>query len=154
DERVQVVSICDVDDKHRQRALALAGLKPTDGTRDYEEVLARDDVDVIMNATPDHWHAHVAIAAAKAGKDLFSEKPIGASIQEGRAICDAVKKYKRVLQCGTWRRSGLKVRMACELVRNGYIGELKEIQVGVPGTFALRNGVTGMETAEEVPAHF
>lgn len=154
DERVQVVSICDVDDQHRQRALALAGLKPTDGTRDYEEVLARDDVDVIMNATPDHWHAHVAIAAAKAGKDLFSEKPIGASIQEGRAICDAVKKYKRVLQCGTWRRSGLKVRMGCELVRNGYIGELKEIQVGVPGTFALRNGVTGMEKTEDVPAHF
>lgn len=154
DERVQVVSICDVDDRHRERALALAGLKAADGTRDYEEVLARTDVDLIMNATPDHWHAHVAIAAAKSGKDLFSEKPLGASIQEGRAICEAVKKHQRILQCGTWRRSGLKVRMACERVVNGYIGELKEIQVGVPGTFALRNGVTGMEKPEEIPAHF
>jgi predicted dehydrogenase len=153
DERVQVVAICDVDAKHRERGLNLAGLKPGDGCNDFREVLARKDVDAVMNATPDHWHANVAIAAAQAGKDLFSEKPLGASIAEGRAICRAVVENKRVLQCGTWRRSGLKVRMACELVRNGYIGELKEIQVGVPGTFAIRGGYTGMEGPEEVPPH-
>lgn len=154
DERVQVVAICDVDAQHRERGMQLAGLKPSDCYSDFREVLARKDVDAIMNGTPDHWHANVAIAAADAGKDLFSEKPLGASIVEGRAICQAVERNKRVLQCGTWRRSGLKVRMACELVRNGYIGELKEIQVGVPGTFAVRGGFTGMEGPEEVPPHF
>jgi len=153
DERVQVVAICDVDGQHRERALKLAGLTAKDGYNDFREVLARSDVDAVMNATPDHWHANVAIAAAKAGKDLFSEKPLGASIAEGRAICQAVAENKRVLQCGTWRRSGLKVRMACELVRNGYIGELKEIQVGVPGTFAIRGGFTGLEGPEPVPPH-
>lgn len=154
DERVQVVAICDVDAKHRERGMQLANLKPSDCYNDFREVIARKDVDAIMNGTPDHWHANVAIAAADAGKDLFSEKPLGASIVEGRAICQAVERNKRVLQCGTWRRSGLKVRMACELVRNGYIGELKEIQVGVPGTFAVRGGFTGMEGPEEVPPHF
>lgn len=154
DERVQVVAICDVDAQHRERAAKLAGLGKADTYNDYREVLARMDVDAVMNATPDHWHAHIAVAAAKAGKDLFSEKPLGASIVEGRAICQAVAEHKRVLQCGTWRRSGLKVRMACELVRNGYIGELKEIEVGVPGTFAIRGGYTGLEGPEPVPAHF
>jgi predicted dehydrogenase len=153
DERVQVVAICDVDGQHRDRAMELAKLTKADCCNDFREVLARGDVDAIMNATPDHWHAHIAVAAAKAGKDLYSEKPLGASIGEGRAICDAVKQHQRVLQCGTWRRSGLKVRMACELVRNGYIGELKEIEVGVPGTFAIRGGFTGMEGPEPVPAH-
>jgi predicted dehydrogenase len=153
DERVQVVAICDVDGQHRDRAMELAKLTRADCYNDFREVLARGDVDAIMNATPDHWHAHIAVAAAKAGKDLYSEKPLGASIGEGRAICDAVKQHQRVLQCGTWRRSGLKVRMACELVRNGYIGELKEIEVGVPGTFAIRGGFTGMEGPEPVPAH-
>lgn len=153
DERVQVVAICDVDGQHRDRAMELAKLTKADCYNDFREVLARGDVDAIMNATPDHWHAHIAVAAAKAGKDLYSEKPLGASIGEGRAICDAVKQHQRVLQCGTWRRSGLKVRMACELVRNGYIGELKEIEVGVPGTFAIRGGFTGLEGPELVPAH-
>lgn len=153
DERVQVVAICDVDDQHRDKALQMAGLTAKDGYKDFRDVLARTDVDAVMNATPDHWHANVAIAAAKAGKDLFSEKPLGASIVEGRAICQAVKEHQRILQCGTWRRSGLKVRMACELVRNGYIGELKEIEVGVPGTFAIRGGYTGMEGPEPVPPH-
>ncbi len=153
DDRVQVVAICDVDAQHRERAMNLAKLTGADCFNDFREVLARDDVDAVMNATPDHWHANIAIAAAKAGKDLFSEKPLGASIAEGRAICRAVREHQRVLQCGTWRRSGLKVRMACELVRNGYIGELKEIEVGVPGTFAIRGGFTGLEGPEPVPPH-
>ncbi len=153
DERVQVVALCDADSQHLEKAMGLAKLTKADCYRDFREVLARGDVDAVMNATPDHWHANVAIAAAKAGKDLFSEKPLGASIAEGRAICRAVADNKRVLQCGTWRRSGLKVRMACELVRNGYIGELKEIEVGVPGTFDIRFGHTGMEGPEEVPPH-
>jgi predicted dehydrogenase len=154
DERVQVVAICDVDGKHREAAGAIAKLGGADLMRDFREVLARPDVDIILNATPDHWHSNVAIAAAKAGKDLYSEKPLAASIAEGRAVCRAVEEHRRVLQCGTWRRSGLKVRMACELVRNGYIGELKEIEVGVPGKFAVRGGFTGLEATEPVPDHF
>ena len=132
DERVQIVAVCDVDAQHAEAAAKIAGLAKGDVYRDFREVLARSDVDAIMNATPDHWHSNVAIAAAKAGKDLYSEKPLGASIVEGRAICRAVEENKRVLQCGTWRRSGMKVRMACERVRNGYIGDLKEIEIGVP----------------------
>lgn len=154
DERVQVVAVCDVDGQHREAAAKIAGLKEGDTYRDFREVLARSDVDAVMNATPDFWHSNVAIAAAKAGKDLYSEKPLGASIAEGRAICRAVEQNKRILQCGTWRRSGLKVRMACERVRNGYIGQLKEIEVGVPGKFAIRGGYTGTEATETVPTHF
>ena len=153
DERVQIVAICDVDAKHREAAGALAKVGGADLMRDFREALARTDVDVVLNATPDHWHSNIAIAAAKAGKDLYSEKPLGASIAEGRAICRAVEQNKRILQCGTWRRSGLKVRMACELVRNRYIGELKEIEVGVPGKFAVRGGFTGLEEPQPVPAH-
>jgi predicted dehydrogenase len=154
DERVQIVAVCDADAQHAEAAAKIAGLTKGDVYRDFREVLARSDVDAIMNATPDHWHSNVAIAAAKAGKDLYSEKPLGASIVEGRAICRAVEENKRVLQCGTWRRSGLKVRMACERVRNGYIGELKEIEIGVPGKFAIRGGGTGLESTQPVPAHF
>lgn len=154
DERVQVVALCDVDSKHLERAAALAKVGAGDCHRDFREVLARADVDAVMNATPDHWHAGVAVAAAKAGKDLYSEKPLGGSIADGRAICRAVAEHRRILQCGTWRRSGLKVRMACERVRNGYIGELKQIEIGVPGAFAIRGGFTGQEAAEPVPAGF
>jgi len=154
DERVQVVALCDVDAKHREAAGAIAKLSGGDLYRDFREVLARSDVDAVMNATPDHWHSNVAIAAAKAGKDLYSEKPLSASIVEGRAVCKAVEDNKRILQCGTWRRSGLKTRMACELVRNGYIGALKEIEVGVPGTFAISGRYTGLEEPQPVPDHF
>lgn len=154
DPRVQVVAICDVDDNHRAAAASLAKLKESDTTRDFQEVLARSDVDAVMIAVPDHWHAVIAVAAAKAGKDMYAEKPLAASIAEGRAVCNAVKKHNRVLQCGTWRRSSLKTRMACEWVRNGYIGELKEVHVGVPAKFEIRGGYTGHESPEKPPAHF
>ena len=87
DERVQVVAVCDVDAKHREAAAAMAKLGKGDTYNDFREVLARKDVDAVMNATPDFWHSNVAIAAAQAGKDLYSEKPLAASIAEGRAIC-------------------------------------------------------------------
>ncbi len=151
DERVQVVAICDVDDSHRARGLETAKLKADAGYKDFREVMARKDVDAVMIATPDHWHSIITVAACRAGKDIYCEKPLAASIGEGRFVSDLVRKEKRVLQCGTWRRSGLYVRMACELVRNGYIGELKEIEVGVPGKFAIRGGYTGLEAPVPVP---
>lgn len=154
DERVQVVAICDVDDGHRANALGIAGLKEDAGTRDFREVVGREDVDAVMIATPDHWHSLITVAAARAGKDIYCEKPLAASIAEGRFVSDTVRKLGRVLQCGTWRRSGIHVRMACEWVRNGYIGDLKSIEVGVPGTFAIRGGFTGLEEPEPVPDSF
>ena len=151
DERVQVVAVCDVDATHREAARNTAGLKEADAYGDFREVLARKDVDAVMNATPDHWHACIATAAAAAGKDLYTEKPLAGGIADGRAVCDAVKTHQRVLQCGTWRRSVMKTRLACEWVRNGYIGEVKLIEVGVPGRFAIAGVFTGMEAPQEVP---
>ena len=152
DERVQMVAVCDVDAGHRQRALNICGLAAKDGYNDFREVVSRDDIDAIMVGTPDHWHAIITGSAAKAGKDIYCEKPLAASIGEGRYVSDLVRKEKRVLQCGTWRRSGTHSRMACEWVRNGYIGELKRVEVGVPGRFAIRGGYSGEEQPQEVPA--
>jgi len=154
DERVQVVAICDVDDKHRANALNIAGLKTSDGYRDFRQIINRPDIDAVMIATPDHWHSYITIAAANAGKDIYCEKPLAASITEGRIATNAVTKNKRVLQCGTWRRSGIYTRWACELVQNGYIGKLRSIEVGVLGTFRIRGGYTGLEPPEPVPDHF
>jgi predicted dehydrogenase len=152
DERVEVVAVCDVDSQHGEAARDLAKLKGADVYRDFREVLARKDVDAVMNATPDHWHAVIATAAAAAGKDLYTEKPLASGIADGRAICRAVEAHQRVLQCGTWRRSGLKTRLACEWVRNGHIGDLKVIEVGVPGKFRPSGGFDGTEAAQPVPA--
>lgn len=151
DERVRVVAICDVDANHRRRALEIAGLKAGDGFGNFQDVMAREDIDAVMIATPDHWHSIITLAAVAAGKDVYCEKPLAASIGEGRRVSDSVRKNRRVLQCGTWRRSSIHTRKACELVRNGYIGTLQSIEVGVPGTFAIRGGYTGLEAPQPVP---
>lgn len=98
-----------------------------DAYEDYRELLARDDIDAVTIVSPDHWHAVMTIMAAKAGKDIYCEKPLSLTIGEGRAMVDAVKKYDRVLQTGTHERSNPTVRKACELVRSGRIGEVKRI---------------------------
>lgn len=98
---------------------------------DYKEILARKDIDGVIIATPDHWHAVLTIEACRAGKDVYVEKPMAHSIEEGRAMANAVAKYNRVLQVGNMQRSWRNFRHACELVRNGYIGEIKAIQVAV-----------------------
>ncbi|MDL2255519.1 Gfo/Idh/MocA family oxidoreductase [Parabacteroides sp. OttesenSCG-928-K15] len=98
---------------------------------DYHELLDRKDIDGVIIATPDHWHAVQTIEACRAGKDIYVEKPMAHSIEEGRAMADAVEKYGRVLQVGNMQRSWRNFRHACELVRNGYIGEIKEIKVSV-----------------------
>jgi len=100
---------------------------------DYNELLARKDIDAVIIATPDHWHAIMTIDACRAGKDVYVEKPMSHSIREGRLMADAVKKYNRVLQVGNMQRSWVNFRHACELVRNGYIGQIKEIKVSVGG---------------------
>ena len=152
-DRTEVVAVCDVDRNHRESALREAKLDADRGYLDFRKLLGRDDLDAVMIATPDHWHAIITSAAVRAGLDVYCEKPLAASIGEGRFVSDLVRKEKRVLQCGTWRRSGVHTRKACELVRNGYIGDLKEIEVGVPGEFMIRGGFTGLEKDESVPEH-
>ncbi|MFA7692857.1 MAG: Gfo/Idh/MocA family oxidoreductase [Candidatus Hydrogenedentes bacterium] len=140
---VQYVAVCDVDRKHCAGAKNMleeyyASAKPGDSYSgiqeyyDFREVLARDDIDAVMIATPDHWHAVISIAAAKAGKDIYCEKPLANSIPEGRAVVDAVRRYKRVFQTGSHERSRDNSRYACELVRNGRIGKLHTIRVQMP----------------------
>ena len=98
-------------------------------------MLARDDIDAVLIASPVHWHGVMAIMAAKAGKDIYCEKPTAITIREAQAIKETVLRYGRVYQAGTQQRSeyGGKFRRACELVRNGAIGELKEVYACRPG---------------------
>tara|TARA_R110000868_G_scaffold37111_5_gene131389 strand:+ start:11483 stop:12823 length:1341 start_codon:yes stop_codon:yes gene_type:complete len=100
---------------------------------DYEELVAQDDIDAVIVCTPDHWHAIPAIAALNAGKDLYCEKPLSLTIEEGRAMVDATRKNNRIAQTGSMQRSWGNFRKACELVRNGYIGEITEVKVNVGG---------------------
>lgn len=105
--------------------------KGLEGYLNYEEMLERDDIDGILVITPDHWHAIPAIQALKAGKDVYCEKPLSHTIEEGRAMVEATRKYGRVLQTGSMQRSSKGFLKACELVRNGYIGEVTKVLVNV-----------------------
>jgi len=125
----RLVGICDVDEE--VLANAGGGRGDVKGHVDYREVLARDDVDAVAIATPDHNHAHIAVAACKAGKDVFCEKPMTLTIREGRAMVEAVRRYGRVCQVGNQRRSDGSYAQMMELVRNGRIGEVKEVHVKV-----------------------
>ncbi|MBM4038695.1 MAG: Gfo/Idh/MocA family oxidoreductase [Planctomycetes bacterium] len=136
----QVVAVCDPQESRRDAARSMAEQHYSElmakGTykgcaayNDFRELLDRGDVDAVSVCTPDHWHAVICIAAAKAGKDVFCEKPLSLTIAEGRAICDAMRRYGRVFQHGTQRRSEGNFAFACELVRNGRIGELKRVRV-------------------------
>ncbi len=101
---------------------------------DFRELLARPDIDAVTVCTPDHWHGLISIAAAKAGKDIYCEKPLVNSVAEGRAVVEAVRRYGRVLQTGSHERSNDSVRYAWELVKNDRIGKLREIHVNMPNS--------------------
>ena len=103
---------------------------------DFRSLLADDSIDAVVVATPDHWHVPIGILAAKAGKDMYVEKPLGVSVTENVRLQEAVQKYGRVFQYGTQQRSGRNFRFACELVRNGYIGQLRSMDVWCPGFYA------------------
>jgi len=133
-----VSAACDVDAKKLDRLVAHAVAAnrkkidaPVSAYRHYRELLDRKDIDAMVVATPDHWHAQIAIDAAKAGKDIYCEKPLALTIAEGRAMVEAVRKYKRVLQTGSMQRSQHNFRHAVELIRNGYIGAITEINVEI-----------------------
>lgn len=132
---VQVVAVCDVDQNHLAQAknmvdTAYGNTDCATYTR-FEEMYARQDLDAVSIALPDHWHAIPAIAAAEAGLDIYGEKPLARTLAEGRAICDAVKRNKRVWQTGSWQRSVENFHRAAELVRNGRIGKVNYIEVGL-----------------------
>lgn len=140
---IQVVAVCDVDRLHLLNAKEIvettyAGKMETGNYRgcdhynDFRDIIYRKDIDLVSIAVPDHWHAIPAIMAANEGKDIYGEKPLSRTIREGRAICNAVHRNGVVWQTGSWQRSVENFRFACELVRNGRIGKLKEVQVGLP----------------------
>ena len=134
---VKVVAICDVDTTRRT-----AGKKRVDETygntdcsvsNDYHEILARDDIDAVACATPDHWHAIVILDTCKAGKDMYCEKPLTNNLMEAKAVMDAVNAAGIIFQTGSQQRSSSNFRYACELVQNGRIGKIKQVMVGVGG---------------------
>lgn len=98
---------------------------------DFRELLALKSVDAVVIALPDHWHAAAAVRAAQAGKDIYCEKPLALTVKEGRAMVNATRKHDRVFQTGSMQRSWKEFRQAAELIRNGYIGQIKEIKVNV-----------------------
>jgi len=133
-----VVAACDVDKDHVEKARQTINERYSNEDcktyTDFRELLARDDIDAVTVCTPDHWHGLIAIAAAKAGKDIYCEKPLTNTIAEGRALYDTVHRYGRVLQTGSHERSRPNARYACELVRNGRIGKLHTIWINLPCT--------------------
>jgi len=134
----QVVAVCDVDkgrqDSTRRRVDEHYQKKGCAAYNDFRELLGRDDIDAVLIATPDHWHVLCATAAAKAGKDIYMEKPLGLNVAQGQALRTAVSRYGSVFQFGTQQRSSARFRRACELVRNGRIGKLHTINVWAPGS--------------------
>jgi predicted dehydrogenase len=139
----RITAVCDLDSKRVQDAIALvnghytktAG-KPYDGVKGYEhyrDLLANQDVDAVVISTPDHWHALIAVQAVEAGKDVYLQKPASLTIAEGRLLSNAVHRSGRIFQIGSQQRSSPQFRYAAELVRNGRIGQLATVYVGLPG---------------------
>jgi predicted dehydrogenase len=138
----QLVAVCDVDSWRMDQARRKiedhysvnrpAGWKGLQVTGDFREVLANPAVDAVMISTPDHWHAYMAVAAAKAGKDVALEKPISLSVVEGRAIADAMKRHGRIFRTDTEVRTEGTFQKLVQAVRNGRVGRVKSLEVGVP----------------------
>jgi len=139
----QVLAVCDVDKLKLARGQRMAeefysskmgrAYKGCSAYGDFRELVAREDIDAVVISTPDHWHAITAIRCLEAGKDVYCEKPLAQTIAECRAMVTAVRRYGRVFQTGSMQRSSWNFRFACELVRNGYIGQVKHVTVSIGG---------------------
>ncbi len=141
---VQVLAVCDPDRARRlstrddvlkryaerRRSGTYAGC---DAYNDYRDLLARDDIDCVIVGSPDHWHALHVVHAARAGKDIYGEKPLSLTVAQGREMVRAVQRYARVFQTGSQQRSDARFRQACELVRNGRLGRIHRVICGLPG---------------------
>jgi len=142
-DNARIMAVCDLDSHRADDARTLVNGYYTKKTGkkydavttygDYRELLANKDVDAVVISTPDHWHAIIAIHAVQAGKDVYLQKPASLTIAEGRAVSDAVHRSGRIFQIGSQQRSSPQFRYAAELVRNGRIGQLRTVQVGLPG---------------------
>ncbi|HUT36446.1 MAG TPA: Gfo/Idh/MocA family oxidoreductase [Planctomycetota bacterium] len=156
---VTLLAVCDIDEKIRAQRVGECnksyeeqerGKNVTAGIHDFHEVMERTDIDAVLIATPDQHHAHMAIAAMRSGKDVYCEKPMTLTIAEGRAMADTAARYGRVFQVGSQRRSEERPRRACEAVRNGRIGKLLRVEVGV----GMRPAKAEADVAEPVPPGF
>jgi len=151
---VQMVAVCDARRERRQKAKQMVdrkyGTQDCDTYVDFRELLARDDIDAVLVATGENWHALVSILAAKAGKDIYSEKPPAHTIAEGRALAETVKRYGTIYQCGTQRRSIPRFRFAMDLARSGKLGQLKTVYAEAAGKIAPP--VAFVLPAEQEPA--
>ncbi len=143
-----IVAVCDIDKNVRDVAKAAFGSTPRD-FENYQDLLARKDVDLITIGSPDHWHTKMVIDACRAGKDVYCEKPLTLTIDEGKLLCDVVKQTGRVVQVGSWQRSDHRFRLAVEMVRQGRIGKLKKVDI-VLG----KNKTGGPFEHRKVPNHF
>ncbi len=154
----QLIALCDVDKNHLEQAAKQFQEPAKEGGttdlakhRDFRELAGRKDIDFVIVATPDHWHALCAIAAMKNGKDVYCEKPLTLTIEEGKAMVKASRQTGRILQTGSQQRSeGQQWRLACELVRNGRLGTLKQITTFIGanpkgGPFAVKPVPEGLD---------
>jgi len=144
---VQIQAIAEVDRVARERArssvenryardTAAGAYKGCAAYNDFRDLLARSDLDAVVIAVPDHWHAIIACAAARAGKDIYCEKPMTLTLREADVMVDTVRRHSRVFQLGSQQRSEANFRLACELVRSGRIGKVMTVHVGVGGPSA------------------
>ncbi len=137
----RIVAVCDVNANRLEEARKIVnehyGSTDCVTCADYREVLARADIDAVSIATPDQWHVLQAVEAARAGKDIFLEKPLGLCVKDDLVLRDAIRRYERVFQFGTQQRSDWNFGFACELVRNGRLGKLQRIIVSVPASRAV-----------------
>ncbi len=164
---VRVVMVCDVDKfhyrEHTTRHGRPYGLDPAqatvekkyggdfkcDVTNDFRELCARDDIDAVLVATPDHWHALITLEALRNGKDVYCEKPVTHRFAEGQAVVAEVAKQKAIFQVGSQQRSADNFQQAVDAVRNGNIGAIKRVEVGLPAGYSSTESST---TPEEPPA--
>ena len=143
-EKARIMAVCDLDRHRTEETKQLVEEYYTKKTGqsnyidvkmydDYREMLLNKDIDAVMISTPDFWHAQPAMEAALAGKDIYLQKPTSLTIHEGRQLANVIKKTGRILQVGTQQRSTSQFRIAAELVRNGRIGKLHTVKIGLPG---------------------
>lgn len=148
----RVIAVCDVDAKRLEDARKMVDSFYSDKGQsdvsvtaygDYREVLARKDIDGLIISTPENWHGLIGVAAANAGKHMYMQKPLTYSIPEGQALVEAVRRNKIVLQVGSQQRSSVYFRQVCTIIRNNWVGNLKEIQVEVPTDKGTATGEPG-----------
>ena len=153
----RVVAVCDAYEERRRKAKELVDSTYRDAGcgvyGDFREVIARDDIDAVVISVQDHWTALIATAAAKAGKDMYCEKPLGVSVGESRRIRNVVRETNRVFQTGTWQRSLGPFQRAARLARNGYLGHIHTLEVAAPGP-VYRPKYDGPPDPQPVPEGF